>query len=204
MDSRGKPGRPPEARRIERELEIHGHVRNDPYFWLNRREDPEVLAHLQAENAYTEEAMAHTGELQETLFREITARIDPDESSVPYRKSGFYYYHRYDPGKEYAIHCRRKESLEAEEEVLLEGNELARGHEFFSLRFSDVSPDQRLAAFAVDTRGRRIYTLCFKDLETGALLPDVLPDVTGTAAFAADNRTVFYTKQHPDTLRSHQ
>jgi len=148
--------------------------------------------------------MAHTRELQETLFREITARIDPDDSSVPYRKDGYYHYYRYEPTKEYALHCRKKESLEAPEEVLFDGNELARGHEFFSLRFSDVSPDQRLAAYAVDTRGRRIYTVRFKDLETGALLEDVLPDVTGTVAFAGDNRTVVYTKQHPATLRSHQ
>ena len=196
--------RPPEAKRLPERLEIHGDVRHDPYFWLNRRDDPEVLAHLRAENAYTEEAMAHTRELQETLFREITARIDPDDSSVPYRKDGYYHYHRFEPGKEYALHCRRKETLEAPEEILFDGNELARGHEFFSLRFSDVSPDQKLAAYGVDTRGRRIYTVRFKDLETGALLDDVLPEVTGNVAFAGDNRTVFYTKQHRDTLRSYQ
>ncbi len=196
--------RPPEAKRAPERLEIHGHVRRDPYFWLNRRDDPEVLAYLRTENEYTEEAMAHTRELQETLFREIAARIEPDEASVPYRKDGYFHYHRFEPGKEYALHCRRKESLEAPEEILLDGNELARGHEFFSLRFSDVSPDQRLAAYAVDTRGRRIHTLYFKDLETGALLPDVIPELTGNAAFAADNRTVFYTRHHPETLRSYR
>jgi oligopeptidase B len=198
------PPRPPEAKRIPERLEIHGHVRHDPYFWLNRRDDPKVLGHLREENAFTEEVLAHTRELQETLFREITARIDPADASVPYRKDGHYYYHRFEPGKEYALHCRRKGSLESPEEVLFDGNELARGHEFFSLRFSDVSPDQKLAAFAVDTRGRRIFTVQFKDLETGALLDDILSDVTGNVAFAADNRTVFYTRQHPDTLRSYQ
>jgi oligopeptidase B len=147
--------------------------------------------------------MAHTRELQETLFREITARIDPDESSVPYFRDGYYHYVRFEPGKEYALHCRKK-TLDAPEEVLFDGNELARGHEFFSLRFSDTSPDQRIAAFAVDTRGRRIYTVRFKDLSTSAILEDVIPDVTGTAAFAVDNETVFYTKQHPETLRSYQ
>ncbi|HLE72110.1 MAG TPA: oligopeptidase B, partial [Vicinamibacteria bacterium] len=197
------PRRPPEAKRIPERLEIHGHVRHDPYFWLNRRDDSEVLAHLRTENAYTEEAMAHTKELQETLFREITERIDPDDSSVPYRRDGYYHYHRYGPRKEYPLHCRRKETLDAPEEILFDGNELARGHEFFSLRFSDVSPDQKLAAYGVDTRGRRIYTVRFKDLETGALLDDVLPEVTGNVAFAGDNRTVFYTRQHPDTLRSY-
>ncbi len=148
--------------------------------------------------------MAHTRELQETLFREITSRIDPEDSSMPYRKDGYYHYHRFEPGKEYALHCRRKETLEAPEEILFDGNELARGHEFFSLRFSDVSPDQELAAYGVDTRGRRIYTVRFKELQSGALLDDVLPEVTGNVAFAGDNRTVFYTKQHPETLRSYQ
>lgn len=148
--------------------------------------------------------MAHTRDLQETLFREITGRIDPDDYSVPYRKDGYYHYHRFEPGKEYALHCRKRERLEAPEEVLFDGNELSQGHEFFSLRFSDLSPDQKLAAYAVDTRGRRIHTVRFKNLETGALLDDVLPEVTGNVAFAGDNRTVFYTKQHPDTLRSYQ
>jgi len=196
--------RPPVAKRIPERLEIHGHVRHDPYFWLKGRDDPEVLDYLRAENAYTEDAMAHTRELQEALFREITARIDPDDSSVPYRKDGYYHYHRFEPGKEYALHCRRKESLEAPEEILFDGNELARGHEFFSLRFSDLSPDQTLAAYGVDTRGRRIYTVRFKDLGSGALLDDVLAEVTGNVAFAGDNRTVFYTRQHPDTLRSYR
>jgi oligopeptidase B len=148
--------------------------------------------------------MAHTRELQETLFREITGRIDPEDASVPYRRGGYYYYHRFEPGKEYALHCRKKESLGAPEEILLDGNELARGHEFFSLRFSDVSPDGNLGAYAVDTQGRRIHTLHFKDLETGALFDDVLLEVTGNAAFAADNRTVFYTRQHPETLRAYR
>ena len=196
--------RPPVAKRIPERLEIHGHVRHDPYFWLKGRDDPEVLDYLRAENAYTEDAMAHTRELQEALFREITARIDPDDSSVPYRKDGYYHYHRFEPGKEYALHCRRKESLEAPEEILFDGNELARGHKFFSLRFSDLSPDQTLAAYGVDTRGRRIYTVRFKDLGSGALLDDVLAEVTGNVAFAGDNRTVFYTRQHPDTLRSYR
>jgi len=199
-----QPRRPPVAKRIPKRLEIHGHVRHDPYHWLNRRDDPEVLDYLRAENAYTEEVMAGTRDLQETIFREITARIDPDDSSVPYRREGYYHYHRYEPGKEYALHCRRKRTLEAPEEILLDGNELARGHQFFSLRFSDMSPDQKLAAFGVDTRGRRIHIVRFKDLLSGELLDDVLSEVTGNAVFAADNRTVFYTKQHPETLRSYQ
>ncbi len=148
--------------------------------------------------------MAHTRDLEETLFREITARIDPDQSSVPYLRDGYHHYYRFEPGKEYALHCRRKGALEAPEEILFDENELARGHEFFSLRFSDTSPDQKIAAFAVDTRGRRIYTVRFKDLSTSELLEDVISEVTGAVAFANDNRTVFYTRQHPETLRAYQ
>jgi oligopeptidase B len=198
------PGQPPRARTNRAELEAHGHLRVDPYFWLNQRDNPEVLSYLQAENAFTEAAMARTADLQDTLFREIVSRIDPDDASVPYWKAGYYHYHRFREGEEYAIHCRRKGSLEAPEEILLDGNQLAKGQDYFSLVFSDLSPDQRLAAYAIDTVGRRIHTLRFKDLETGAVLEDLVPSVTGSAAFSADGRTVFYTKQHPDTLRSYQ
>ncbi len=148
--------------------------------------------------------MAHTRELQETIVREITDRIDPDESSVPYSRDGYYHYHRFEAGKEYPVHCRRKQRLDASEEVLIDGNLLAEGHDFFSLRLGGTSPDQRVLAYAVDTRGRRIYSVYFKDLERGELLDDVLEEVTGNVAWASDNRTIFYTRQHPETLRSYQ
>ncbi|MGH9318591.1 MAG: S9 family peptidase [Vicinamibacteria bacterium] len=196
--------RAPRAKRLPVPLEKHGHVRTDPYFWLSRRDDRDVTSYLEAENAHTEKVMAATQELQETLFREITGRIEPDDSSVPYSKDGFCHYHRFEGGKEYTLHCRKKGTLEAPEEVLLDGNLLAQGHEFFSLRLSDVSPNQKLIAYGVDTRGRRFYTLYFKNLETGALLEDVVPDVTGNLAWANDNQTVFYTRQDPVTLRSKQ
>lgn len=179
-------------------------MRHDPFFWLNRRDDPEVVRYLEAENAYTEEVMAHTRDLQETLVREITERIDPDESSVPYSRDGYFHYHRFEAGKEYPIHCRRKGALDAPEEVLVDGNLLARGHDFFSLRLGGTSPDETLVAYAIDTRGRRIYSIYFKDLGAWTLLDDVVEEVTGNLAWANDNRTVFYTRQHPDTLRSYQ
>jgi oligopeptidase B len=179
-------------------------VREDPFFWLNRRDDPEVVRYLEAENAYTEEVMAHTRALQETLVREINDRIDPAESSVPYSRDGYFHYHRFEAGREYAIHCRRKGSLDAPEEVLVDGNQLALGHDFFALRLGGTSPDAKLLAYAVDTRGRRIYSVYFKDLESGELLDDVIEEVTGNVAWANDDRTLFYTRQHPDTLRSYQ
>ena len=196
--------KPPIANKRPKKLKAHGDVRDDPYFWLNQRTDPEVIAYLEAENAYTCEVMAHTEKLQETLFEEIKGRLDPDESSVPYRKDDFYYYFRFEEGKEYAIHCRKHVSLDADEEVLADGNALAEGHEYFSLHLSGVSADHNLLACAIDTKGRRIYDVHFKNLATSERLKDVIGDVTGSVAWANDNETVFYSKQHPETLRSYQ
>jgi oligopeptidase B len=195
------PGEPPRARTKDARLEAHGHLRIDPYFWLRERDHPEVLEYLQAENSYTEQRMARTADLQETLFREIVSRIDPDDASVPFWKAGYYHYRRFREGEEYAIHCRREGSLDAPEEILLDANEQAKGHEYFSLVFSDVSPDQRLAAYAVDTIGRRIHTLRFKDLATGAVLEDVIPSVTANAAFAADGPRRHSSSSHPSSGR---
>lgn len=195
---------PPIAKRVPTKLEAHGDVREDPYYWLNQREDPEVVAYLEAENEYTRAVLAHTETLQDTIFEEIKGRLDPDESSVPYRKDGLYYYYRFEEGKEYAIHCRKRGSLDAEEEVLVDGNALAAGHDYFSLTLSGVSADHRTLAYATDTQGRRIYDIHFKNLDTGELLEDVIANVTGSVAWANDNQTVFYSKQHPETLRSYQ
>ncbi len=198
---------PPVAEKKPHLLEAHGDNREDPYFWLNDREDPEVITYLEAENAYTKEVMAETEGLQEELFEEIKKRLEPNESSVPYRKEDYYYYHRFEEGGEYAVHCRKRESLEAPEEILVDGNALAEGHEYFALSVSGlagVSTNQNLFAYAVDTQGRRIYDVYFKNFETDELLEDVLKDVTGNVAWANDNETVFYSKQHAETLRSYQ
>jgi oligopeptidase B len=191
----------PVAEIIPQQLEKHGHVRTDNYYWLKQRENPEVIAYLEAENAYTKSVMSHTEQFQEELFQEIVARIKEDDESVPYRKQDYYYQHRYVEGGEYPIYCRKAGSPSAPEEIILDVNELARGYDFFSARGLHVSPSQDILAYATDDVGRRFYTLRFRNLVTGEELPDAIRDVTANSAWANDNRTLFYTKQHPETLR---
>ncbi len=186
------------------ELEAHGDVRIDDYYWLRERSNPEVLAYLEAENTYTAAVMAPTEELQAELFKELTNRIQPDDSTVPALFDGYYYYKRYEKDLEYPIHCRREGSLEAPEEIILDVNQVAEGHDFCSVRGVAVSPDTRLLAWAVDTVGRRKYTIRVTDLETDEALTDVIPEVTGNLVWANDSRTVLYARQDPETLRSYQ
>ena len=195
---------PPMAKIVPHELTAHGDTRTDNYYWLNERENPEVISYLEAENAYLKESMAHTEALQEKLFEEIVGRIQKDDESVPYLRDGYYYYTRTEEDSEYRIYCRKKGSLDAEEEVMLDANVLAEGHNFFSLRGPQISSGNDIAGYAVDTVGRRQYTLHFKNLSTGETLPDVLQDVTGNFAWAEDGKTLFYTRQDPQTLRSNQ
>lgn len=196
--------KPPVAKVIPTKLEKHGHVRVDNYYWLRERDNPEVIKYLEAENQYTEAMMAHTQPLQEKLFQEFRTRIKQTDMSVPYRRDGYYYYTRVEEGKEYPIYCRKKASLEAPEEVLVDVNQLAAGHKFCSVTFPAVSSGQDLIAYGVDTVGRRFYTIHIKNLATGEVLKDRIPNVTGNLAWANDNRTLFYTRQHPVTLRSYQ
>jgi oligopeptidase B len=193
---------------------IHPHVlkgalgdeRHDPYYWLRERENPEVIAYLEAENAWTKVQTAHTSDLQVELFEEIKGRIKQDDSTVPARKNGWYYYSRTEDGKQYPIHCRRAagpDGPSGEEQILLDVNELAEGHEFFSATGMRVSPDASKLAFCTDSRGRRIYALHVKDLNTGAVQTELVPEMTGNVTWANDNRTLVYTKQDPETLRSH-
>ncbi|MDX1502156.1 MAG: S9 family peptidase [Thermoanaerobaculia bacterium] len=204
MTARRDLPEPPRAKKQPQELVIHGHARTDPYFWLREREDPEVIAYLEAENEYTEAALAHTAELQEKLYEEIVGRIQEIDESVPFLQNGYYYYYRYEEGGEYQIWARKKGTLDAPEEILLDGNKLAEGHEFFALRGLEVSRDNKLLAYAVDTVGRRKYERRFRDLATGEDLPDVIPDVTSNGAWANDDKTFFYTRQDPETLRWYQ
>ncbi len=194
----------PVVEKIPHELEAHGDVRIDDYYWLRERSNPEVLAYLEAENTYTAAVMAPTEELQAELFKELTNRIQPDDSTVPALFDGYYYCKRYEKDLEYPIHCRREGSLEAPEEIILDVNQVAEGHDFCSVRGVAVSPDTRLLAWAVDTVGRRKYTIRVTDLETGEALTDVIPEVTGNLVWANDNRTLFYARQDPETLRSYQ
>jgi oligopeptidase B len=195
---------PPVVRPEARRLEIHGDVRIDEYYWLRERENPEVIAYLEAENAYTDAMTAHLEGLRDSLFEEIKGRIKQDDSTVPFRHGEWYYYRRFEDGKQYPVYARKQGSLEAPEEILVDANELAEGHDFLSLFADAVSPDHRILAFAADTVGRRFYDVRFKDLETGELLPDRIPAVTGNLAWANDNHTVFYSRQDSLTLRWHQ
>jgi oligopeptidase B len=185
-------------------MEIHGNVRVDDYYWLRERENPEVIAYLEAENDYTAAMMKDTESLQTTIYDELVSRIPQTDESVPYRLDGYWYYSRYEEGKDYPIYARREGSMDAPEQVLLDVNELAAGHNYYSARPIGVSSGNRVLAFAVDTVGRRFYTIRFRDIATGALLPDEIPNVTGDSAWALDDKTLFYTKQDPDTLRWHQ
>lgn len=183
----------PLAEKIAETLSIHNDNRVDEYYWLRDRENPKVIEYLNAENAFRESEMKHTEELQGQLFEEIKARIKQDDSSVPYHKNGYWYYVRFEEGKEHPIYCRKKGSLSAEEEILLDANIEAANHKFYQVAGLSVSPDNKMLAFGEDTVSRRIYTIRFKNLETGEIMDDALTNTTGGAAWANDNQTVFYT-----------
>jgi oligopeptidase B len=186
------------------ELTDHGITRIDPFFWMNQRDDPEVLAYLEAENAYAEAMLAPVSGLAEEIFDEILGRIKQDDSSAPYFENGYYYYTRFEEGREYPIFARRAGSMEAPEEVLLDVNELAEGYAYYRVASTVVSDDGRLLAFAAYNGGRRVYTLYIKDLESGEILPYAIAPTTGNAVWAADNETLFFERQDTQTLRSYQ
>ncbi len=208
LPAAGRAAAPPVARVAPHQLAAHGHVRTDNYYWLRERENPEVLAYLAAENAYTAQELAGTAALRDTLLAEMKARHKQDDATAPYDLGGWRYWQRFVEGGEYPLWCRRAAGVggaaDGPEQVMFDGNAMAEGQGYFSLRVAEVSPDGRLAAFAVDTTGRRFYTLRVKDLATGQVLDDVIPDVTGSATWALDNRTLFYAKQDPETLRAWQ
>jgi len=194
----------PERRPVE--LTNHEVTRIDEYYWLREREDPEVISHLEAENAWTKVRMAGTEELQSTLFDEIVGRIPPDDDSAPVPHAGWWYQSRYEAGNEYPVHVRLEGTPDGTPQVLLDGNQRAEGHSYYSARVSPlgVSPDGRTLAFAEDTLGRRFYTIRFRDLPSGEVLPDEIRSVTPAMAWANDSQTLFYTKQDPETLRWYQ
>ena len=193
--------KPPIAKIIKEKLiSPHGDIRIDKYFWLNKRDNPEVMKALKAENAYTNSVMAHTDELQTQLYDEIVGRIKKDDSSVPYKKDGFYYYSRYEKGKEYLFYCRKKESMDNSEDIMLDVNKMAGGFSFYNVGGMAVSTSNRLLAYSVDTVSRRKYSICFKDLETGEILEDTIPNTSGSITWANDNKTIFYVVKHEETL----
>lgn len=194
----------PITKRIHQELTIHGHTRIDTYYWLNDRSNPEVIDYLKQENDYLRDQLKHTEAFQESLFQEMKGRIKEEDESVPYLKNGYYYYTKYIKGGEYPLFCRRKESMSAEEEVLLDINLLAKDYEYMNVGSIEVAPNQQLLAFSQDSVGRRIYDIRFKDLISGEFLEDRIAAVTGNIIWANDNQTLFYSRQDPDTLRSFQ
>ena len=178
--------------------------RNDDYYWLrdDTRKNPEMLGYLNAENSYADAQLAPLKPLQDKLYGEIVGRIKQDDSSVPVRERGYYYYSRYDVGADYPIIARRKGSLKAREQVMLDEPAMAKGHGFFAISDTSVSQDNRLLAYAEDVVGRRQYKLKFKDLATGKTLADVVDNVEPNLAWADDNRTVYYIEKDPVTLLS--
>ena len=188
------------------EMTLHGHTRVDEYFWLrdDTRKDPQVLAYLEEENAYFDKVMEPVAAMQETLFEEMTARLDPDESSVPYLKDGYWYYSRYEPKREYAIHARRKGSMDAEEEILVDGNERTLGHEFYQLMGLEVSDDHRYVAIAEDFSGRRINEIRILDTQNGEFLPEIIGNASSSLAFSAGGQYLFYLNKDVETLLAYQ
>lgn len=198
---------PPDAEKKPKELEAHGDVRIDEYFWMNDyfKEGPDsarVVAYLNAENEYTDSMMAGTKDLQQKLFDEMKGRIKEKDESVPYFDNGYYYYSRTEEGKQYFKFCRKKGTLDAPEEILLDVDEMAKGHNYYGTTGFSVSPDNKLLAFGVDTVSRRQYVIHVKNLETGAMLPDQLTNTTGSSVWGNDNKTLFYTAKNLVTLLS--
>jgi oligopeptidase B len=193
---------PPKAAIKPHKLEKHGDVRTDNYYWLNDRENPEVIEYLNKENEYYEKMTAHTKKFREDLFEEMKGRIKEDDSSVPYFYNGYYYITRYEKGKDYPIYSRKKGSLSAKEEIMFDCNEMAKGHSYFNLGGLNVSEDNKWVAFGVDTVSRRKYTIQVKNLETNEILPLKIENTTGGSTWAGDNKTLFYTRKDEVTLRS--
>ncbi|MDA3823372.1 MAG: S9 family peptidase [Bacteroidales bacterium] len=194
----------PIAEKKPKELTIHEDIRIDNYYWLRERENPDVISYLDAENAYRKAGMKSTEKLHEKLFEEIVGRIKQTDESVPYKKNGYYFYTRYEEGKEYPIYCRKEGSLEAKEEIMLNVNEMAEGYSYYSVNGLSLSTNNRYLSFGVDSVSRRIYTIQVKDLKTGKILEDMIPMTTGGSTWANDNKTFFYTTKDEQTLRSNE
>ena len=194
--------RPPVAKKVPHQVELHGETRLDEYFWLKDKTDPEVIKHLEAENAYTSAMTGRLQPLQDAIYREMLSRIKQTDQNVPYRYKGYWYYSRTVEGQQYSIHCRKKGSLTAPEEVLLDVNELAEGQEFMSVGARSVSDDGHLLAYSTDVTGYREYEVSVKDLRTGKLVETKFVKAT-QLEWAADNKTLFYVTED-DAKRDHK
>ena len=193
----------PKAKKIKKTLEIHSDKRVDNYFWMNERENPEVTKYLEEENNYCNFVMKDTEDFQQELFEEMKARYKEDDESLPYFFNEYWYIVRFEKGKEYPIFSRKFQTLENEEEILLDVNILAKGEDFFEVGSVAVSPDNKLMAFSSDNMGRRIYTILFKNIETGEILQEQIPNTTGKIVWSNDNQHVFYIRKDKN-LRAFQ
>lgn len=198
----GLPTPPDAAKKPHQVKAPHGAQRSDEYYWLrdDKRKNPEMLAYLNAENAYVDAAMAPLKPLEDTLYNEIVGRIKQDDSSVPYRERGYWYYTRFETGQDYPIQARRKGGMDGAEEILLDVNVMAKDKQYFNVGDFEVSQDNRILAWADDAVGRRQYKIRFKNLDTGEIYPDVIDDVSPNLVWADDNKTLFYVENDPETL----
>ena len=204
---------PPVPRKESYEITTHGDKRIDNYYWMRlsdeqkKSKNPDektkaVIDYINQENNYTQKSLLHTNKIQENLYDEIVARIQKDDETVPYLDNGYFYYSRYEEGKEYAIYCRKKGSLDSEEQIILDGNELSKGFDYFAVGGRSVSPDNNWLAYSLDTLSRRFYTIYFKNLSSGKVLKHSIPNTSGSVAWANDNQTIFYTSKNQVTLLS--
>ena len=193
----------PQAKKTDKFLEIHNDKRNDPYFWMNERENPEVIKYLEEENAYTDFIMRDTEDLQNDLYEEMKSRYKKDDESLPYFFNSYWYIVRYEAGKEYPIFSRKFQSLDNEEEILLDVNILAEGEAFFETGSISVSINNDILAYSTDNVGRRIYKIFFRNIKTGEIYSDVIENTTGKAVWANDNQHVFYIRKD-ESLRAFQ
>lgn len=195
--------KPPRAEKIKKELTIHGDTRIDNYYWLKERDNPKIINYLIAENNYTDSVLKDVNPLRSKLFNEIIGRIKQEDQSVPYRDNGYFYYTRYEEGKEYPVYCRKKDNLDSPEEIMLNVNEMAMDYNYYSVVGLNISPDNNILAFGVDTLSRRIYDIFFKNLKTGEIFSYKIPNTTGASTWANDSRTLFYSVKD-QTLRSYK
>lgn len=194
----------PQAKKIDHTLEKHGDRRNDPYFWLNERNNPEVITYVQAENKYADAILKPYENIQNELYKEMRSRIQEDDSSVPYQIGNYVYWRKTEKGQEYPIQLRKKREPNSLEEVLLNGPEMAKGHKYFSLTSADPSPNEQMIAFSLDTVGRRFYSIHVKNLQNGQEIISPIENTSGNFEWANDNIHLFFTVQDPKTLRVFQ
>lgn len=194
----------PKAPKQQHLMEQHGDVRDDEYYWLKTRDSDAVLKYLDEENAYFDTVMKPTTALQGKLYNEMLARIKQDDNSVPYLKNGYYYYTRYETGKQYPVFCRKKGSETAPEEIMVDANKVAQGHAYCVVTGTNVSPDNRYLIYAVDTSGRYLFHIYIKDLQTGKMIADNFPSAFGNSAWANDSKTIFYDTKDSISLRTNK